>query len=97
MDSFFSTNRKTIKQTLKFEKEPSFFPNMIEKLKDNRGVTEVIQYLAHIYKEDFKKENDAAYEVLEAFKELGDKLDGINKKYSKKDLIKVFPKQINGI
>lgn len=93
VDFYFRTNKKTIKQILKLEKESSFLPKMIEKLSDNKGVIEIIEYLAHITKEEFKKDNDAAYEVIEAFKELGDKLNVINKKYSAKEIAKVFPKQ----
>lgn len=93
VDFYSRTNKKTLKQVLKLEKEPSFLPNMVEKLSANKGVTEIIDYLAFITKEEFKKENDVAYEVIEAFKELGVKLDAINKKYSAKEIAKVFPKQ----
>ena len=58
---------------------------MIEKLSDNKRVSEIIENLAYITREDYSREEDEAYEVIKAFKELGCKLDAINKKYSAKD------------
>lgn len=95
VDFYFrnNNNKKGIKDFFKKDNEPSFLPDFYEKLKDRNGATEVIRYLAHIYKENFNIENEVAGEIIEAFEELGLKLERINRKYSKKELKKLFIKE----
>lgn len=85
VDFYICQNKNTIKQSLNLESDDTFLPNLIEKLSDNKRVSEIIENLAYITREDYSKEEDEAYEVIKAFKELGCKLDAINKKYSAKD------------
>lgn len=96
VDSYFRNNKKNeIKDFFKKENEVSFYSDFPKRVKEKAGAREVINYLAHIYKEDFNAANEAADETIEAFQNLGVTLERIYNNYSKKELKKVFTKNEN--
>lgn len=93
VDFYFRTHRKTLKEIIGIERDPLFFPYIIEKLSTNKGTNEIITYLAHMTKQGFDTGSEIAREVTDAFKGLGSELEKISKKYSKREIERVFPKE----
>lgn len=71
------------KELVPCDDEPQPFPYRLStKLRDKKGTIEVIEYLSRLYGEGFDTKNEAADEIIKAFKDLGLELEKIYSKYS---------------